>query len=357
MEARSQDAASPIMATEAIGASGGHIAGSCSLGSLPCSPKASILQALRRPKQLFFAVMLLQLSGSMLYTLVNIARGAPPSTLSWIFAFGSTLPITSLIAISTVGRLHAYFGGTAGQNMAVLYFVSMLTSLGAIGTSAVHLRSPSTVALISTLTWATYDQWYSKLDISLAATWLYQHLAPVPEFQIQDLQGQVVRSPQLLSQHPNLPLTLLVFYRGDWCFACMSQLQFFVQRAASLAKAGVMTYFVSSQPLDQRKAVAELLADQPNMAQLYDPNNALAFDWGLLNLDVKPVFLSPQTPVDAAVPTAILINAQHQLVRSWISTDFRSRVLPVDIIEAVKEEAASRTKSGYNEPIGRRATS
>eukprot|EP00045_Choanoeca_perplexa_P009064 m.85728 g.85728 ORF g.85728 m.85728 type:complete len:332 (-) comp14734_c0_seq1:235-1230(-) len=316
-----------------------HTCTSCTLASSP--PNASttpVRSGRRRGKRAFLVWLLLSNLLSLGSTVVALWRDLSPSRMAWLFALGSSIPVTALLATAGAGRLYDFLGDDPLQRMPVLYLVVFLSAIGAILVSPIQVLSPATLALLSILSWWAYDQWYAKQDLSFIQPFLINRGSEIPAFLLQDAQGRDTPSDSLFVlplSDGSLPSHLvMVFFRGNWCGVCMAQLARFRKSAATLADQHVRIVLVSTQPLAEQQKLASTFSETDNITVLHDPEQRVTKAWGLVGVGQAPVFLT-NYPSDAAIPTTLLVSKNWRLQASWLSRDYRSRAMPEQVLKAL----------------------
>jgi peroxiredoxin len=222
--------------------------------------------------------------------------------------------------------------------MPLLYFLVLLSAIGAILVSPIQVFSPATIALFSTISWWGFDQWYVKQDLAFIQPFLVHRGHEIPAFLLQDVQGRDVPSDSLFLQpladgDPPAHL-VVVFFRGNWCGVCMAQLERFRQQAPSFASRHVRIVLVSTQPLENQQQLAATVDKFDNVTVLHDPDHRVTRAWGLLAVGQTPVSLTNYPP-DAAIPATLLISNNWRMQASWLSRDYRSRATPKQVLTAL----------------------
>ena len=187
---------------------------------------------------------------------------------------------------------------------------------------AAFLEGPSWLALVLALSvgWVgipAYALWYSRLDRSSS---LLVEGAPLPPFQLQSVDGEAVPSSELYS-------SLLVFFRGNWCPLCVTQIQEVAERYQALHERGVQVVLISGQSEANTRSLAASF--HVPMTHLLDPDLATAKQLGLFHQRALPLgteVLHPSAEADAYLPTVALVD-RDGVVR-WLDATDNYRVRP-----------------------------
>lgn len=110
-------------------------------------------------------------------------------------------------------------------------------------------RVASASGLIATTGSLLYFFWLTKLERAPSPLRVG---APLPPFELEDLDGRSVSSGSLADKS-----TVFVFYRGVWCGFCTMNVRELARGTADLEKRGHRLVFVSPQPAEKSRALAE----------------------------------------------------------------------------------------------------
>lgn len=172
-----------------------------------------------------------------------------------------------------------------------------------------------------------YIHWYSRFDARDRA--LLAVGKPLPEFRLEDLDGQI-RSSTELTRTP----ALWLFYRGNWCPLCMAQIREVAAEYRKLSERGVQVHLISPQPQDHSRSLAERF-DAP-MRFLTDRNNQAAARLGLLAEGGLPMGMQALGyDSDVPMPTVLITAAGGSIVYSDLTDNYRIRPEPAEFIAAL----------------------
>lgn len=198
---------------------------------------------------------------------------------------------------------------------------------GAAGWAPVSAAAAAVVLLL------LYDFWYSRygrypdarLDVA----------AKLPEFELTDLEGNTVRSTDVLGR----PAAFL-FYRGSWCPICMAQLDELAERRDEMERLGMTVCLISPQPEAHTRRLAEKFGGPFRF--FVDKDNRAA---GELQIAVKngvPVGLRGDYGSDTVMPTLFVTSANGTIVFSDQTDNYRVRPEPDIFIAILRRAGAGR---------------
>lgn len=199
--------------------------------------------------------------------------------------------------------------------------------LSAINPSAAN--TPGLVAIASAVLFLLYVFWYSKfgrfndarLDVG----------GKLPEFEVEDLEGNRLRSSDLIGAP-----AVFLFYRGNWCPICMTQIDELVERYGEMERLGIRVWLVSSQHRDETQALAE--KHDVSFHFLVDRDNAAARSLGIGISNGVPAGVPGNYPPDTAMPTVFVTTPGGTIVFSDQTDNYRVRPEP-DIFLAILRRA------------------
>ncbi|MGE4280285.1 MAG: peroxiredoxin-like family protein [Magnetospirillum sp.] len=166
--------------------------------------------------------------------------------------------------------------------------------------------------------------------------------ALAPDFVLPEARGGAVRLADLLYSGP----VVLAFYRGAWCPYCNLQLRAYQQALPEMESLGARLLAVSPQMPDKSLSTAETNA--LSFAVLSDVGNHVARDFGLvftLPADVGEVLTKSGRALpdfngdqswELPVPATYVIAQDRRVALASIDVDYRTRLDPADIIDALR---------------------
>jgi peroxiredoxin len=172
-----------------------------------------------------------------------------------------------------------------------------------------------------------------------------------PEFNLPDGHGHHVRLSRLLARGP----VVISFIRGDWCPYCSLEMQALASAANEIKQAGGSIVAISPQlpgpniPSGDATLPFPILFDR---GALVATAYRLAFT--LPNI-LRPLYgqFGHALPEKNGggwtlpVPGTYLVNPAGRIVLSFVDTDYRNRLEPSDLIDALR---ALATDPAYGQP-------
>ncbi len=279
-------------------------------------------------KSLFISGFISWLTLVTIYAFTQLARGTEP-LLSWLgLALTAFAPLAFFIK--------AFLFKSARTPRHPVEF-SILSAVGLAVTMAMSYRYGGTAgpvhvwAFITLLGWLVYLRWYSvfanrktrELDVG----------SPLPEFQLETLEGHMVSSESFRAK-PHL----LVFYRGNWCPFCTAQIAELAAAYQQLEALGITVVLISPQSNKKNRQLAARF-DVP-MVFLRDRQHAAAKRLGIFQQWGTPMGMQVLGyDSDTVLPTVILTDAQGKIVFADQTDNYRIRPEPAAF------EALLRAKS------------
>lgn len=165
----------------------------------------------------------------------------------------------------------------------------------------------------------------------------------MPDFELPDATGEMVRSVELRSQGP----LLITFYRGSWCPFCNLALLAFQERNAEIKTRGVTLLAISPQTPDHSLTLQEKHSLQ--FPVLSDAGNKVARQFGIVfALDPGLKTVQEQFGVDIPtyngdrtfelpVPATFLVSTDGKVLKSYVEADYMQRLDPETALAWVRE--------------------
>ncbi|PKM16261.1 MAG: hypothetical protein CVV12_04655 [Gammaproteobacteria bacterium HGW-Gammaproteobacteria-2] len=222
--------------------------------------------------------------------------------------------------------------GKAARTSAELRTILVLTGIGAGITLYAALRGGPLLPLLYALVIGfdgciAYVYWYSRFADRDRNTLAIGNT--LPSFSLKTADGKLIDSASLVGQ-----VTLLLFYRGNWCPLCMAQIQEIAGRYRELAQRGVQVLLVSPQ---SQKHTQDLSArfDAP-MQFLIDEDNAAAKILGIDAPNSLPLGLGAMGyDSDTVLPTVLLIDREGRIAWNHLTDNYRVRPEPDTFIAVI----------------------
>lgn len=169
----------------------------------------------------------------------------------------------------------------------------------------------------------------------------------VPEFSLLNATGDRVNVQSLLAQGP----VVISFYRGQWCPYCNLELRALQQALPDIQQQGATLVAISPQTPDNSLSTVE--KNELAFEVLSDVGNEVARQFGLvfqLPESLRPVYegFGIDLPVhngdetfELPLPATYVIAPSGQITHAFINTDYKQRMEPSDIVEALKALSVS----------------
>jgi len=179
----------------------------------------------------------------------------------------------------------------------------------------------------------------AKLEISGIAGRALKAGDRIPDFDLPDATGKVVRSGELLAAGP----LVISFYRGSWCPYCSLELKTLQQNLSEFRARGATLVAISPQTPDE-----SLTTKQKNelaFPVLSDAGRKVARKFGLvftLDETLKPIFkafgidLLAHNGVDTwelPIPATYVVAKSGKIVSACVDVDYRNRAEPAEILK------------------------
>lgn len=248
--------------------------------------------------------------------------------LGYVGTLFATLPflgfITYLMAIG-MGRTSANLPVVLGLGIVGLG-LSVYNVIDEPGNGAVPLALTS-LALLGFL---AYDFWYSHFGRLPSPALKFGET--LPEFSLEDTDGGTVSSGSFMGNP-----ALILFFRGNWCPLCMTQVKEIAADYQKLAGYGVQIVLVSPQSHQQTKDLAERF-DVP-FKFLVDAGNRTADALGIAMENGVPLGIAGYDP-DTVMPTVIITDANGKIIFLDQTDNYRVRPEPATFLKVIEAQSA-----------------
>lgn len=216
--------------------------------------------------------------------------------------------------------------GLAGFSLGI--FVATLYSVYTSYSLQIASAAPL-LAFISLSGWLAYVAWYSDVgDRSKDKIKLGKKL---PVIDLEDYDGNKLSSSDWEGQK-----RLVIFYRGNWCPICTAQVNELKQFETQFDELGVRVTLISPQSHEKSRKHAQRVGMDYDF--LVDVDNDAAKRLGILHEHGVPKgfeILGYET--DAPKPTTFVLNEKGKVVFVDLTTNYRVRTRPEDIIGALRQ--------------------
>lgn len=164
-----------------------------------------------------------------------------------------------------------------------------------------------------------------------------------PDFRLPDVKGNHITLTDLLRDGP----AVVTVYRGGWCPYCNIQLRAYQAVLPQMAALGASLVAISPQLPDQSLSTAQ--ADELTFHVLSDVGNQAARRFGLvyaLPEELRAALRSNNKALpgingnetwELPVPATYVIARDGRIVLAYIEVDYRKRLEPEAILEALRQ--------------------
>ncbi|MEM7114949.1 MAG: peroxiredoxin family protein [Chloroflexota bacterium] len=263
----------------------------------------------------------------LLLMLIHTVYGIITNHWAWVGTLLTILPIFGFfmwLFLPSVARTPEYLGvpmGIIGLGLLIAlagYVMASDVSLFAVLYSSLNL-----------LFWFGYVFWYSRFGRSVPKQLRVGNT--LPNFTAEDGQGNPVSAASLAGQK-----NLLMFYRGNWCPLCMSQVAEIAGLYRELDARGVNVTFISPQPHEFTKELADKF-DVPFRFWV-DAGNHAARQLGIVNELGVPMGISGYDP-DTVYPTVVITDEQGEILLLDATDNYRLRPEPQTFLDFFDQRA------------------
>jgi len=176
--------------------------------------------------------------------------------------------------------------------------------------------------------WAGYVMWYS--DLGDRSKEKIKEGKRLPKIELEDYDGNKLSSDDWKGQK-----RLVIFYRGNWCSICSAQVQELGDFEKQFNELGVRITLISPQSHQKSKNHAKRVGMDYDF--LVDVNNQAAKTLGILHENGLPTgFQVLGYETDVPKPTTFVLDENGKVIFADLTTNYRLRTRPEDIIAALK---------------------
>ncbi len=185
------------------------------------------------------------------------------------------------------------------------------------------------LALMNLFFWYAYVYWYSRfggrdstvLKVGQQMPTLYledEHAQPVST---QNFQGKPV---------------IYLFYRGNWCPLCMTQIKEIAEQYQALAQRGAETVLISPQPHKLTRALAQKY--EVPFHFWVDKKNQVAQQLGIFAKNGLPAGLEVMGyDSDTVMPTLIITDTKNKIIFADLTNNYRVRPEPETFLKVLDQ--------------------
>jgi peroxiredoxin len=245
-------------------------------------------------------------------------------SFAWLGIVAATAPVMYL----TGGNVVFHHSASSSRYLPI---PSLVTGLGVIWTVAWSIAGPWNLAATSAAVLAgggylAYLLWYSSFGRRAAPALATGQ--PLPEFEVFTSGGVAVSSRTLVGAP-----ALVLFYRGNWCPFCVTQIREVAAAYRDLDRRGVKVVLISPQAEEKSVTLAGRF-DVP-MTFWTDRADAAARQLGIHDEHGLPVGLEVLGyDRDTVLPTVIMTDVRGTVFYSDQTDSYRVRPTPETFIAA-----------------------
>lgn len=241
-----------------------------------------------------------------------------------------SLWIASMTIVAFFGLLFLFKRARTDENLNVYSLTilfSMIVSLYGYLQTGTVTKDVMFLAVV-VVAWAAYVRWYSRfLSRDNDGLKVGQFLPP---FEIEDIEQNRL-STQDLKGH----ISLLLFYRGNWCPLCMAQIKEVAEEYKQLAEMGVQTYLISPQSAKHSSSLSRKFKLDFNY--LVDAGNKLAKELGIYAKNGLPMGLQLLGyDSDTVLPTVLILDKEGKIIFADLTDNYRIRPEPATFIKIIR---------------------
>lgn len=274
-------------------------------------------------KSIFVMPYMMTSMGIAAYAIYRLA--ATEYNLGFVGTLLATLPFLGLISTfmikglaRTSPRLPVILGlGIAGLAISIYEYL-IVPQEGLL---------PLALTLVALLGFLAYDFWYSVFGREPSPSLKLGE--DLPGFGLEDSDGNPVSSGSFTGRP-----ALILFYRGNWCPLCMTQVKEIAADYQKLAGFGVQVVLVSPQSHENTRELASRF-DVP-FQFLVDAGNRAATQLGISIQDGVPMGISGYDP-DTVMPTVIMTDAAGKIIFLDQTDNYRVRPEPSAFLEILAD--------------------
>lgn len=215
--------------------------------------------------------------------------------------------------------------GLMGFSMGV--FVATMYSVYASYSQQMASAAPL-LAFIALSGWLGYVAWYSDLgDRSKDKIKLGKKLPNIP---LEDYEGKSLNSDDWAGEK-----RLVIFYRGNWCPICTAQVNELRKFDKQFKELGLKVTLISPQSHEKSRRHAMKVGMDYDF--LVDMENEAAKKLGILHVSGVPKgFEVLGFDSDVPKPTTFVLDEKGKVVFADLTTNYRVRPRPEDILAAIR---------------------
>jgi peroxiredoxin len=279
---------------------------------------------MNKAKSVFIVLFLVLINLSLLHV----------ATMSWHSPLGPGWVGVFLLALPNFYLFVWMFMGRRARTSRNLHFLmaSNLMGIALVLTDPAMESDPWPLVLGNLIFFGSiaYIFWYSNLGDRRNPELAEGEKLPV--FQLKTVEGETFSSEQFKGS-----AWLLIFYRGNWCPLCMTQIREVAGRYIDLDRLGVKVALISPQPEAKTQELAKRF--KVPMTFLVDTDFKASKKLKLLHENGVPFGLKwLGHGEDTALPTVLMVNKHGRIVYSDQTSNYRVRPEPEQFLEVARQK-------------------
>jgi len=181
------------------------------------------------------------------------------------------------------------------------------------------------LGFFTAISWLLYLKWYSVFKSRYSPLLIKGN--QLPELNLMDEKGNSFNTKKLIGQK-----NILMFYRGNWCPLCVTQIKELVQDYANLKEQNIQTVLISPQPQSKTKKLAERF--KVDFKFLVDKDNKVARQLNIISENGLPTGLQVfGYDSDTVMPTVILTDESGMIMHVDLTSNYRVRPEPKELLK------------------------
>lgn len=279
---------------------------------------------MNKAKSIFIVLFLVLINLSLLH--VATLSWHSPLGAGWMGVFVLALPNFYLFVWMFMGRR-----ARTSRNLHLLMATNLM-GIALVLTDPGMESNPWPLVIGNLIFFASmaYIFWYSHLGERSNA--LLNEGEKLPVFELQTLEGETFNSEDFKGS-----AWLLMFYRGNWCPLCMTQIREVAGRYIDLDRLGVKVALISAQPETKTRELAKRF-NLP-MKFFVDADFKASKKLSLVNSHGVPFGLKWfGHGEDTVLPTVLMINKHGRIVYSDQTSNYRVRPEPDQFLEVARQK-------------------
>ena len=279
---------------------------------------------MNKAKSIFIVLFLILINLSLLH--VATLSWHSPLGAGWIGVFVLALPNFYLFVWMFMGRR-----ARTSRNLHLLMATNMM-GIALVLTDPGMDADPWPLVIGNLIFFGSmaYVFWYSHLGERDRT--LLNEGEKLPVFELKTLEGDVFSSEQFKGS-----AWLLMFYRGNWCPLCMTQIREVAGRYIDLDRLGVKVALISPQPEVKTQELAKRF--KVPMTFFVDDNFKACKKLNIVGENGVPFGLKWfGHGEDTVLPTVLLVNQHGRIVYSDQTSNYRVRPEPDQFLEVARQK-------------------